>query len=157
MGCWPLPHRALQAGLPTCHSLLISPEAAKDIRWWLSALQAHSGVRLWPLATGSTELSLWRPGSTATPEVDDCEADASLLGWGFRWNQERRAGTWTPAQANQTMNWKELKALVIACTWFGPYWQGQRVRIRSDSDTAVAYANRGYGSLPHLSDLARRL
>ena len=137
-------------------SLLISPTAAADLRWWHTALATHTGVRLWtPLS--QEYFSLWRPGSMLPSQAAQTQTDACGSGWGFRCGSEYRRGHWTPAQARMSKNWKDLMTVQIACQWSGPYWAGKRVLLESDNTTAAGYANRGYGRISQLSDIARRI
>ena len=136
--------------------LHITLSAAADLRWWAAALQSHSGVRLWQ-PQGSEHFSLWRPGAPLLPDLPKSQTDASGRGWGVCWGSELRHGRWSPAQMRMSINWKELKTVQIACQWHGPYWAHKRVLLETDNTTAASYANRGYGSISQLSDIARKI
>lgn len=106
----------------------------EELQWWYQNLQKWNGRSLLP----------------ATP-TQTVFVDASNTGWGCSWQHHRAHGYWTPEEAAQSINWRELKAAHLALKTF-PLPQNSTVLIRTDNTTSLSYINKhgGTRSLPLL-------
>jgi hypothetical protein len=104
-------------------------QASKDeLNWWYFNLQKWNGRSL----------------LTATP-TQTIFVDASDTGWGCSWNKQRAHGYWTPLEAAQSINWRELKAVHLALKTF-PIPANSTILIRTDSTTSLSYINKQGGT-----------
>ena len=68
--------------------------------------------------------------------------DASDTGWGCSWKTHRAHGYWWTAQkADQSINWRELKAVNLALKTF-QVPQNPTTLIRTDNTTSLSYINK---------------
>lgn len=100
--------------LDTAHSvpnlddhITISQETIKDVRWWLLFAEDWNGVAffLQPNWTPADQFQLYTDASGS-------------LGFGAYWDGNWLCQQWSPDKSHQSIEWKELYAIVIACeTW----------------------------------------
>lgn len=69
----------------------------------------------------------------------------------------RYRGRWQGETIPLSINWKELRTVVLACRRHGAEWRGKRVLVRVDNQAALSYVNRGYGRAQHLTRLGRQI
>ena len=100
-------------------------KAMKDeIRWW--SLNISAAVRL-----------------IEVPDIDiTLHADASNIGWGGVSNDLTTGGHWSASQANQHINWKELKAAHLTLQSLCLGVTNKHVHLKLDNTTAVACIQR---------------
>ena len=100
-------------------------EIMKDeIRWW--SLNIGAAVRL-----------------IEVPDIDiTLHADASNIGWGGVSNDVTTGGHWSASEANQHINWKELKAAHLTLQSLCLGVTNKHVHLRLDNTTAVACIQR---------------
>ena len=72
--------------------------------------------------------------------------DASLTGWGARWQARHLSGQWSPKDSSQHINWLELEAIRLALLQWGPQWHNQTVCVYCDKSTVVAYIRKQGGT-----------
>ena len=139
----PLRYRALQslkvaATLAHQEQTVLSQEACKDLRWWISQLPAHCSSPLLRLEASTVITS-----------------DASIQGWGAVCQGVRTGGRWTAKESQSHINMLELKAAFLAIQSFLKEQEAVNVLVRLDNRTAIAYLNRmGSSSLTPLCRLA---
>ena len=102
----PLRYRALQslkvaATLAQQEQAVLSQEACKDLRWWISQLPAHCSSPLLRLEASTVITS-----------------DASIQGWGAVCQGVRTGGRWTAEESQSHINMLELKAAFLAIQSF---------------------------------------
>ncbi|KAG1094074.1 hypothetical protein G6F42_018825 [Rhizopus arrhizus] len=86
------------------HSRPLDPASIKELQWWYVNISKWNG----------------RSMLTSTPN-QTMFVDASNTGWGCSWNQQQAHGYWTPEEAAQSINWRELKAAAqLALKTFQP-------------------------------------
>ena len=86
------------------------------------------------------------------------ESDASNSGWGAVCQGVRTEGRWMPQEAQQHINYLELKAVFLALQSFLKTKNGINVLIRSDNRTAIAYINKmGAPTMTQLCSLALQI
>lgn len=103
-------------------------------------------------------LQLWN-GRSIIPQAPKhaLYVDASDRGWGAHWRNKRISGLWSREEAQQPINWRELKAVELALQTFRSLRQTS-IRIRTDYVTSLTYINRqGETRSTVLSDLASSL
>lgn len=133
---------------PRHHRLVLSDESRKDIRWWQYLLSVWNGKAffLFQHETPATELGLYTDASGA-------------IGWGAyyakegRWLQER----WTDDHMQQSIEFKELYAILAACATWGHRWPRLRVAFHCDNQSVVACLTSGTSRAPPVMSLLRKL
>lgn len=84
--------------------------------------------------------------------------DASLTGWGAACNGERTGGFWSSDEAQNHINYLELRAAFIALKCFANNFTNKEILLRIDNTTAISYINRMGGvQYPHLNDISRNI
>ena len=119
-----------------------------DIKWWNILLDGWNGKSffLHNAWIPAMELGLYTDASGS---------------WGFgayygaeqRWLQ----GKWTDDQAELSIGYKELYAVVAACSTWGHHWSSMRLRIHCDNAAVVACIRSGTSRAPRLMPLLRCL
>eukprot|EP00741_Cyanophora_paradoxa_P009127 tig00000145_g8839.t1 len=129
------------------HRATLHPGFHADLRWWRFLLAERHGVRLLPTSArwaDSRELRL--------------ETDASGVGFGAVFGDAWLFGAWADhSDIPASMPWRELMAIVIAATTWGPQWYRRRIHFHTDCEpVALAIAN-GYSPRPGFAALLRTL
>lgn len=70
--------------------------------------------------------------------------NVSDTGWGCSWKNQRAHGYWTTQEANQSINWRKLKATYSALKTF-QIPQNPTIFIRTDKITSLPYINKQGG------------
>lgn len=121
--------------------LQLSPGAREELVWWATDAAKFSSAPLVTLA----------------PTVSIC-TDASGTGWGCSSTTMSASGFWSPEEAMQSINWKELTAIALSLEAAGSSLSGQVVLIRTDNTTALWNVRRqGHSSHSALVGVARRI
>ncbi|XP_031555133.1 uncharacterized protein LOC116292034 [Actinia tenebrosa] len=106
----------------------LSTRAVSEIRWWLYNVQ-----------------NLKRDIVRDNPDIV-IKSDASNLGWGAIYGEQKAGGRWMSSEATLHINVLELKAAFFALKCFCSNLDTQHVRIFIDNTTAVSYINNMGGS-----------
>jgi hypothetical protein len=92
------------------------------------------------------------------------ETDASDFGWGFAVrdvdgrSQDVGHGRWRATKLTNSINWRELRAVVHAVDRHAMSWEGLTIQVKTDNITTCAIINRqGSRRYSHLQELANRL
>lgn len=139
----------------------LTRQALTDLQWWVNFDVAHP-------ANGR---QIWRSPTTRTIAVDasgETGWGAELLPSDFVPGQEdvaatapspdRRAlGTWTAAERDRGIAWKELRALHLALQSFRAQVQGQRVHVWEDNMVVCSIVTHGTSRSPELMHELRSL
>ncbi|KAL0146054.1 hypothetical protein V8B55DRAFT_1431535 [Mucor lusitanicus] len=109
----------------------LSAECLEELRWW------------------RTNLPLWN-GKSFLPQTptQTIFVDASDSGWGGVHGQQSTGGLWSHEEAQQSINWCELKAAQLTLQAF-PWIQHCTLLIRSDNATCVSYLKKQGGTRCH--------
>ena len=99
-----------------------SPEIERDLLWWLDRGHLELGVSL---VLVSPQLDLW--------------SDASDVGWGAHLGGQVASSLWSQAEAQDSINQRELLAVFYALQHFLPLVRNTSVAVFSDNTTALAY------------------
>ena len=127
------------------HHLRISASIRADIDWWLSFATSWNG-RAFFLDNH------WLP----SPQFQ-LFTDASHLGYGCYWQGHWLSGTWTRRQVARDIQWKELFAVLLAATAWGPQWSCRRLLVHCDNHAVVDIWQAGTTKHPALMHLVRTL
>ena len=119
----------------------ISADAKKSLEWWLA--NVHKFPR---------KITQERP-------VISIKSDSSLKGWGAvnKNSGECIQGEWSLTDAQNHINFLELKAGMIAVKTFCKYRKNCHVRIALDNAVSVSYINKMGGRIRTLNELVREL
>ena len=136
--------------VPRHYSITLDNESFQDIKWWKLLLDSWNGkcLFLYQNEIAATELGL----------VTDA---SSSIGWGGgayfissgRWFQ----GRWSAEEATQSIQCKELFAILAACSTCGHHWPCHRIRFHCDNSAVVACLASGTCKSPPVVSLLRRL
>lgn len=115
----------------------ITCEMRSHIQWWIDNLHlAYSPVHM-------------------TDPDFRVYSDSSDSGWGCSFQQRSAGGQWSQLEGEQHINFKELKAALLALQTFCRDLKDCHVRLVLDNTTAVAYVANMGGKKAHLNSLAR--
>jgi hypothetical protein len=107
----------------------LSPEALGELEWW--------------------EKEVWGWNSSPVLESTPTEVlttDASETGWGATWRDKTLQGWWAPEEAQNSSNWRELKAIELALRTLAPELRETSLLIQTDNTTAMSNVRRQGGS-----------
>jgi hypothetical protein len=114
------------------------PEDCRDdLEWWAS-----------PTNVFSTSFE-------SKPHTTVLTTDASLEGWGALWEGQERHGAWE--NDDRHIDELELRAVLQALQTFPILRPNQRILLRCDNTTAVAYVNNMGGRVFRLNRVAKRI
>ena len=84
--------------------------------------------------------------------------DASLEGWCGVLLPQKVWGSWPPSVSHLSMNWKELRAVLLSLREFGRQLEGRSIQLLSDNSTTISCL-RHQGSVrhPHLHALSAEI
>ncbi|KAG8538770.1 hypothetical protein GDO81_022103 [Engystomops pustulosus] len=112
----------------------------RDLLWWMELRNLEKGV-------------CWHHLPTIT-----IVTDASSSGWGAILPSHYEQGSWTLAQAKNSSNYRELRAVWEALRSNTAYLRDHHIHILSDNVSTVSYLRRQGGTRsPVLSSLARTI
>ena len=100
-----------------------------DLQWWSDLDNLTPGV---PLEIPIPDLLLY--------------SDASDQGWGACLGDNLVSGLWSQEDKLQSINFRELKAILLSIRHFLPKVQGSSLGVFSDNTTAVAYLRKEGGT-----------
>lgn len=120
-----------------------------DFKWWRNQL-TH-------LNTHRNGVSFWKVSKTDLKFDLEVATDASGYGLGAVWEDKSIQMLWGERKKEFSINWKELRTVIVAAEKWGALWKHQRVLIHSDNMTTVSLINHGSSKLPHLMKLVRRM
>ena len=136
------------------HHIRLSKAFRSDLLWWATFLEVWNGItmmqggnssqvshQVWTDASGHFGCGAWWPA-----------ADSWLQ---LRW-QQAYTKEWE-ALHDESITLKELLPIVLACSVWGPGWQGSTVIFYCDNTGAVAVINSGYSRIPQIMHLLRCL
>ncbi len=126
--------------------LLLSDEAAEDIRWWSSFSSQWNGRAFF-----------LDPAWTPTPDMQLFTDAFSLVGLGAYWDGQWLQMRWPTSLATHSIQWKELCAIFVACKTWGSQWSRKRLLFHCDNLTVVHLWRSGMARAPLLMRLLRAL
>ena len=83
--------------------------------------------------------------------------NVSNLGYGAYWAGRWFNHHWSSDQSRYTIAWKELYAILVACSTWGNLWRRKRILFHCDNTAVVAIWGKGTCKCPHLMSLVRHL
>ena len=128
--------------VPLHHHINFNAETRADISWWLRFLPSWPGVSL-----------LLQSHWSSAPDMD-LYTDASDAGYGAYWSGRRFNSHWTPQQAALSIAWREMYAILAACSTWGNSWARRRIPLHCDNAAVVAICS---SKCPNLMSLVRNL
>ncbi|XP_069829439.1 uncharacterized protein [Dendropsophus ebraccatus] len=109
-------------------SFLLSPQTLRSLSWWKERDNLTRGLP-WNLE-----------------DVITITTDASPRGWGAHSDSQVFQGQWTPEEARDPQNVRELRAIFFSLSQALPLIENRNVRILTDNSSAVAYINHQGGT-----------
>lgn len=104
--------------------ITLSCDSKAEIQWWVQNLNVVNGKPI-------------------RPQAIDCwiETDASLLGWGTKYDDKCTGGRWSIEESFNHINYLELLAIWFSLKSFFDKESNLHIGIKSDSVTAIAFVN----------------
>ena len=132
--------------LGTClhHHVTLNREAKADLNWWIAFLPTWPGTSL-----------LLQNHWSLSPDME-LATNASDFAYGTFWAGQFSL-PWPPALRRHSIAWREMYAILIACTTWGPSWQLCWILFHCDYAAVVAVWKKGYCKCPKLMALVRDL
>ena len=130
------------------YKVKLNKDAQQDILWWIKYLPNWNGISVIPdqKCISNTQLQLW--------------TDASDVGYGAyfdgEWIQERFIGKKKQLAIN-SINWRELYAIVKAAATWGHLFVGKSVCFHCDNMSIVNILQKGTSKCPCIMKLVRAL
>ena len=121
-------------------SLLLSPDAINDLRWWHDELEYWNGLKI----------------NIAIPDIQ-VTTDASPWGYGAVCAEFEASGFWTKSVSRKCQNFREMMAILVAIQTFRDVLRGKSVQILTDNFSALTYINSGGGPSAQLTKLAKAI
>ena len=103
--------------------MILSSKSLEDLYWWVNNL-----------SSSYKRINNGEPSATIF-------ADASMLGWGAKFNDATTNGSWSLLEKSFHINYLELSAVKLALLSLCRDIYNAHIRIMSDSTTAVCYIN----------------
>ena len=127
------------------HHIRLTTDARADIHWWYSFLPSwnSTGKFLHPTLIAAEDMELF--------------TDAAGTGCGAYFKGAWFHYAWQPHQAEHSIQWKELFAIVAAALTWGYQWHGQRIRFHCDNQAIVLAWQHQRARHPRLMTLLREL
>lgn len=132
------------------------PLLKDTLTWWARTLENPITRKIWQ--TEEKRLFLWGT-ETARSHMRNAvtiTTDASDHGWGASWGLRTCYGTWQGRQTTTSINWREIKAVILAIA----KWNCVRdtpVLVLVDNSTAVCTINRRNPKATGLKQLVQEL
>ena len=104
------------------HKIFLSPQCREALQWWLNPANVTQGI-------------LWTP----PPPTVTITTDSSLHAYGAHMGTLSFSGTWAPVDQQMSINYLELKCILLALKHWQHLLQNSSILVRSDNQTALAY------------------
>lgn len=132
--------------LPPSKVLRLSQGAINDLMWWEATLLAWPGKSYFLLEKWQTAADL------------QLQTDASgSFGYGAFYQGRWISGPWQPSEATESIQFKELYAIVVACSTWGSSWRGLKIEFQCDNAAMVECVRSGTCKAPRIMVLVRAL
>lgn len=134
--------------VPSHYRIVLNDECRQDLRWWRHLLREWNGKAffLYSEHTIATELGLYTDASGA-------------IGWGAYYGRQGRwiQGKWSGEAQPLSIEYKELFAIVAACSTWGQEWGRLRLVVNCDNKAVVDCLASGTSKSPTVMCLLRKL
>ena len=134
--------------VPRHYRIVLNDACRKDIQWWHVLLKDWNGKAflLYQEETPATDLGLFTDASGA-------------VGWGAYYTKEGRwmQGKWSAEDASQSIEFKELFAILMACNTWGSDWCRHRIAVHCDNKAIVDCLASGTSKSPPVMSLLRKM
>eukprot|EP00117_Sycon_ciliatum_P034800 scpid21606/ scgid26485/ Integrase/recombinase xerD homolog len=134
------------SNLPKHKVLTLSAGAVNDLKWWQRTLSVWPGKSFFLL-------DKW----TKAPNLQ-LQTDASgNQGYGAYFQGRWIRGAWLPHQHSESIQYKELYAIVIATSTWASEWKSLRIEFQCDNSAVVDCIKSGTSRSPPMMSLVRCL
>ncbi|XP_065185742.1 uncharacterized protein LOC135816471 [Sycon ciliatum] len=134
------------SNLPKHKVLTLSAGAVNDLKWWQRTLSVWPGKPFFLL-------DKW----TKAPNLQ-LQTDASgNQGYGAYFQGRWIRGAWLPHQHSESIQYKELYAIVIATSTWASEWKSLRIEFQCDNSAVVDCIKSGTSRSPPMMSLVRCL
>ena len=132
------------------HHVRLNVSLRSDLLWWSIFMESWNGITL--LSENESQTEMWTDASGSY----GCGAiSPHLRRWiQLQWPPYNRAGF---NSRSQSILWKELVPIVLACAVWAKHWQGLSVMVHCDNMGTVAVVNSGYSREQPIMHLLRCL
>lgn len=108
------------------HYIHLSASARADIQWWLDFLPDWNGVSL-----------MLQPNWESAMDFNLTTDASGTIGYGAYFNGSWIMGAWTDQHLQQSIQWKELFAILAATATWGHQWTGKKILFHCDNQAVV--------------------
>ena len=124
----------------------LSEPFKKDLMWWHQFVAQWNGKSffMFPKWIPSTALNLFTDSS-------------GTIGYGAYFDGRWFQGRWSSAQAQQSIQWKELYPIVVASATWGHLWAKKRITFMCDNEAVTNAIASGTSKSPEIMSLLRQL
>ena len=127
------------------HHIRLTPAMRADIHWWIQFARQWNGR------------SFFLDSSWTPSPAFQLFTDASDHGYGAYWAGHWLSGTWSRSQCRNTIQWKELFAVLVAAATWGAQWSRKRLLVHCDNHAVVQIWRTGTSNNTALMQLVRTL
>ena len=127
-------------------TIVLSQYCIADLNWWIRLLADWNGKSFF-----------LHPDWTPSPDLQLFTDASGTRGWGAYNNGCWIQGEWTQQQLSNSIEWKELYALAVACTTWGREWSQLRILVHCDNMCVVECVRTGTSKAPAVMQLLREL
>jgi len=128
------------------HHIPLTTEAQLDIQWWINFLANWSDKSL-------ILSNKWIP----SPMLHLYTDASGSHGWGAYWSGRWLQSSWTPAQQQMDITWKELLAIISGIHAWGSFWSRKKILFHRDNRSVVEIWDKGSTRATHMMALVQLL
>ena len=134
------------------HHVRLNGQFRSDLQWWVTFLSAWNGVSI--LEQHGCQRSSIHFATDASGGFG-CGAVWGQVWFQLQWPQSYETHELKLKQ--ESITFKEIVPIVIACAVWGPAWATKSVTVHCDNEGAVAVVNSGYSRIPPIMHMLRCL
>ena len=128
------------------HHVTLNSHAMEDIKWWLTFL---------PLWNGKQKIPDFNV--TRSPDLNLSTDASGVSGFGIYFNGRWVAQDWPPCLSTNSIQWKELFRIYLACFLWAKEFQQKRLLFHCDNRTITNIWSTGTSKCPKIMSLIRKL
>ena len=134
------------------HHVRLNGQFRSDLQWWVTFLSAWNGVSI------LEQHGCQRSSIHFATDASGCFGCGAV--WGEVWFQLQWPQSYETHELKlkqESITFKEIVPIVIACAVWGPAWATKSVTVHCDNEGAVAVVNSGYSRIPPIMHMLRCL
>ena len=130
------------------HRVQLTRDFRLDVEWWLQYLPQWNGVSLFPPSHWESSIDLhFYTDSSDLAAAGYMNGAWFVVPFVYEYQELK----------NFSINWREMFAIVVAASTFGPQWRGKRIMFHCDNMCVVEVVTHGSCRSDRMMDLVRKL